>query len=86
MTRMLALCAAFSLGGCGPLTLVSIAVDGISYAETGKSMSGHLIEQLDADTCLIDFMRATQRAECVTHEIETASAEDRAPYDLDTWY
>lgn len=57
MVKTIAFCSSLLfLGGCAlppAFTIVSLMIDGVSYANTGKSVSDHAISQVASADCAI---------------------------------
>jgi hypothetical protein len=83
MRYILTLSAAFLLAGCAvppALTIASLAVDGISYATTGKSTTDHALSAVASEDCAL--MRALQeKAICTPDETQVGMIDPPASED-----
>jgi len=69
--------AAISLSGCLPLsapTIISLAIDGISYASTGKTIADHAISGIAERDC--SFSRSILNNQTLCDETDVAIALD----------
>lgn len=77
MRRILTLSAAFLLAGCAvapAVTIASLAVDGLSYATTGKSTTDHALSAVASEDCAL--MRVLQeKAICSPEETQVGMAD-----------
>jgi len=67
MTSMTIAGVCLTLGACGPVTIATTVINGMSYAQSGKSVTEHALDALDKETCLLEALRAhdqRKREEC----------------------
>ena len=67
--RSLCLAAALAISACSPSSIVGAVIDGVTYAETGKSLTAHAIDFMDERTCLVEYMRNKTPREGCDHEV-----------------
>lgn len=83
MRNILTLSAAFLLAGCAvppAVTIASLAVDGFSYAATGKSTTDHALSAITREDCAV-LRVLKEEAVCSPEEtlvgmVETPPAAD----------
>jgi len=63
------LAAAMMISACSPEAIVTSVVDGVTYAETGKTLTAHAVDWLDERTCLVEYMRDKEPREGCDHEV-----------------
>ena len=60
---------ALALGACSPTAIIGSVVEGVTYAETGKSLTAHAIDWVDERSCVVEYLRSKKPREGCDHEV-----------------